>query len=179
MFHPLAPLPRYARIACASVTLLLAPMAVQAQTWAGAFAGSNESPPNLSVATGTAVVSLSGTSLSAFITFNNLIAPATAAHIHCCAAPGANAPVVVILINFPSATSGTLSNAFDLSNPAFLATLLNGLNAGQAYVNIHNQTFPGGEIRANLTLVPEPSTYALVAAGLAALGVAARRRRRA
>ena len=32
-----------------------------------------------------------------------------------------------------------------------------GLDAGTAYSNIHNATFPGGEIRGNLAAVPEPS----------------------
>lgn len=43
-------------------------------------------------------------------------------------------------------------------------------------MNIHNATFPGGEIRGNLVaVVPEPSTYALMLVGMALVAGAARR----
>jgi hypothetical protein len=47
-----------------------------------------------------------------------------------------------------------------------------------AYVNIHNATFPGGEIRGQLDLAPEPTSLLLV--GTSALGALRllRRRRR-
>jgi uncharacterized protein (UPF0276 family) len=43
------------------------------------------------------------------------------------------------------------------------------------YVNIHSGNFPGGEIRGQLLLVPEPSPVALVGLGLALLAVGRRR----
>ena len=49
---------------------------------------------------------------------------------------------------------------------------------GNSYFNIHSTAFTSGEIRANLTPVPEPSTYALLLAGLAVVGGVATRRRR-
>jgi hypothetical protein len=62
-----------------------------------------------------------------------------------------------------------------ISYQAFLA----GLESGQAYVNIHNVNFPGGEIRGWLTTgaapVPEPATFGLGA--LALMGMAVLRRR--
>lgn len=100
----------------------------------------------------------------------------TAGHIHCCAAPGANVGVALAFLGLPSGVSGQFFGKYTLAAAA-QADLLPGLNAGLAYVNLHNPVFPGGEIRANLTTVPEPSTYALMVAGLLALGIAARQRR--
>ena len=54
--------------------------------------------------------------------------------------------------------------------------VINGLLNGTAYFNIHSSAFPGGEIRAFVTAVPEPQTYALMLAGLGVLGWAARRK---
>ena len=51
------------------------------------------------------------------------------------------------------------------------------MSASTAYFNIHTTAFAGGEIRGFLAPIPEPETYALMLAGLAAVGVAARRRR--
>jgi NAD-dependent oxidoreductase involved in siderophore biosynthesis len=57
--------------------------------------------------------------------------------------------------------------------------LVAGLDAGQAYLNVHTASFPGGEIRGLLVPVPEPETYALMLAGLGIVGWAAKRRQRA
>jgi hypothetical protein len=48
------------------------------------------------------------------------------------------------------------------------AALIAGLNGQMAYLNIHTNTFPGGEIRGFL-LVPEPAGLALLLLGLAGL----------
>jgi len=44
------------------------------------------------------------------------------------------------------------------------------------YINIHSINFPGGEIRGQLVLVPEPATVLLVLCGAA--GLLVRRRTR-
>jgi hypothetical protein len=124
--------------------------------------GFNETPPNTSTATGSALVTLQSdnNTLAVNETFATLNGgPATAAHIHCCAAPGVAAIVAVPFPNFPAATSGQYVNSFDLSmagtyNPAFItahggtvdsakAAFITALKTGQTYVNIHNATFPG------------------------------------
>ena len=57
------------------------------------------------------------------------------------------------------------------------ARLFSNLASGNAYFNIHSTTFGGGEIRAFVTAVPEPSTYASMLLGLVVLGAWMRRRR--
>jgi hypothetical protein len=148
------------------------------------FSGSQEVPPNASTAVGSITVTLNGDILGVSLNFSGLIGgSATAAHIHCSSAFGVNAGVALPFTGFPSVTSGTYSNTFDLTqtsvyNPTFLAAkggtaagaeaaLITGIESANAYGNIHNPTFPGGEIEA--FFVPEPSSVTLAALGLGAL----------
>jgi hypothetical protein len=71
---------------------------------------------------------------------------------------------------FVTANGGTPAGAFSV--------LLAGLNAGDAYLNIHSTTFPNGEIRGFLHAVPEPSTWAMMILGFAGVGYMAYRRSR-
>lgn len=170
---------------------------VQAQTWAGRLSGNNQVPaiPN-DPASGFATLTLTGNVLAVNVLWSGLIGgPAVAAHIHCCARTDSTAQVAVPFTGFPSLTSGTYTGSFDLSNlatynPGYLSFynlttpaaaesfLLTGLNAGRAYVNIHNATYQGGEIRANVAAVPEPTSVALMLVGMGGMGVIARRRLR-
>ncbi len=172
-----------------------------AQTWTTTLSGPNESPTNSSPGTGQAVLSLNGSNLSVNMTFMNLLGTATAAHLHCCttvpfAGAAGVATVVPSFTGFPlGVTSGSYSHIFDLMldssyNPAFLAangndaatamaSLVNGMNSGQVYLNIHTTAFPGGEIRGfTATTTPEPGTLLLLGTGLPLLGAAVRRKRR-
>jgi CHRD domain/PEP-CTERM motif len=134
-------------------------------------------------------------------TFQGLSGVTTQSHIHCCtAAVGTgNAGVALAqqptnnLLNFPiGVSSAHYLQIIDLaSTSSYTATFLTAsggttllaeerlianLTSQQAYLNIHTSTFTGGEIRALVTAVPEPSAWAMMAFGVAGLGALARRR---
>jgi len=168
----------------------------------GTMAGTNEIPANSSSASGFTSVSINDslTLMTVHVEWSGLTGglPA-AAHIHCCIAPGTNVGVAVGFPSFTSSLAGTYDQVFDLLNASiytsgFLTTfgggtaagardaLIAGLTGGQAYSNIHNAMFGGGEIRANLAPAPVPLPAAawLLLSGIGALGSArARRVRRA
>jgi hypothetical protein len=170
-------------------------------TYGASLSGANESPANGSPATGFATVTIDNVAhtLQVDVTFAGLVAPDTASHIHCCtAAPGTGvvgvATVTPTFTGFPTGvTSGTYSHLFDLTlasswNAAFItanggtplgaeAALFTGLAADEAYLNIHSQTFPGGEIRGFLVPVPEPASMTLMAGGVLGLLTKLRKRR--
>ena len=186
-------------VALAGAALALPAAAVQI-IYGATLSGAAESPANASPGTGSALVIIDtvANTMEVQVTFAGLSAPDTASHIHCCTAvPGTGtagvATVTPTFTGFPTGvTSGTYDHTFDMLlassyNPAFVtahanvagayAFLLAGLSTGEAYLNIHTSTYPGGEIRGFLAPVPEPQTYALMLAGLALVGGMTRRRR--
>ncbi len=178
-----------------------APASAATTVYTVVLSGAAEAPPNASPGTGSATVTFDSVlhSMDLEVTFAGLVAGTVASHIHCCTvAPGTGtAGVATTTPTFPGfplgVTSGTYSHHFDMLdassyNPAFVtanggttvlafSALLTGVAAGDAYLNIHTSEFPGGEIRGFLVPIPEPETYALMLAGLAFTGWAAKRRR--
>jgi hypothetical protein len=137
--------------------------------------------------------------------FQGLTGTTSAAHIHGRVAdpPATTAGVATQLPSFTTFPLGVTSGAmpatvYDMTlasswNPSFV-TANGGTTAGaelafiamlndathpnfpsRGYFNIHTSTFPGGEIRGFLTLIPEPSTLMLLVVG--AIGALVFRRR--
>lgn len=179
--------------------------ASQALTYTSPLSGPNESPPVASPGTGFAIVDFDAASHTLRVneTFSGLLGNTTASHIHCCLATPStgNAGVatqVPTFIGFPLGVSaGAYDNTFNTLlpgtwNPAFItanggtaagaeAALAAGLVAGTAYINIHTNLFPAGEIRGFLTQatgnqVPEPGSIALVTIAFGALATSRRKK---
>ncbi len=149
-------------------------------TFTATLQGSQEVPPRNTSATGTATVILDDVTGKGTISvsFSGLSAAVTGGHIHCCAFPGANGPVIVpfdaALTLTANGTAGSLTNyAFTLT-----AAQITAMKNGQTYVNIHTSTFPGGEIRGQLNAVPEPGTLLLLGAGLVSVAGKLRKKRK-
>ena len=123
------------------------------------LSGSNEVPVRSTGASGFSQVIIDGNQVHYAIEVDD-IENVTAAHIHT-GASGANGPVRVTF--FPNnlhpqrlsvtektiLADGTFTSS-DVSGISY-ADLLAAIRNGTAYVNVHTTTFPGGEIRGQLS----------------------------
>jgi hypothetical protein len=144
-------------------------------TFQATLNGAGEFPANGSTGTGfgTVILNAAQTQITVNESWSGITTPATASHIHGPAGFGTNAPIIFGFTNVPPAISGSIPLQTFTINPTQVSYLFGGL----LYMNVHDATFPGGEIRGQLLLVPEPSTLALVGLGSGAIAFRAYRKR--
>jgi hypothetical protein len=174
------------------------------------LSGLSEEPPNASPGTGVAIVTIDEVAhtMRVQVTFDALLGPTTASHIHVIDGPGdidtsdTVGPVATTTPTFPGfpagVTSGMYDSTFDMlmagsyrpgwladsgNTPALAeAELFAAIIEGRAYLNIHSSVFQAGEIRGFLqpvpTAIPEPTSLLLIGSGLACASVRRRRQRR-
>ena len=154
------------RVALVGILLMTAALGVGCsddnddEVFEAVLAGSNEVPARNTAANGRAHVVIHGDTVSYSVEVDD-ITNLTLAHIHTAAA-GSNGPVRVNLYTTgPVITTADkmvlAQGSFDSSGVTGIsyAQLLSEIRAGTAYVNVHSQTFPGGEIRGQLRPVSD------------------------
>jgi CHRD domain/Secretion system C-terminal sorting domain len=157
-------------------SFLFAFNASQAQTYYVNLSGPNEVPPNSSVGTGKALITISGNLMRVQVNFSGLTGNTTASHIHApTATPGAGtagvATTTPTFTAFPlGVNAGTYDHTFDMNlassyNPAYVTAnggtpisaftaFKTAVGAGRSYLNVHSSFAPGGEIRGFLVPCP-------------------------
>jgi uncharacterized repeat protein (TIGR01451 family) len=120
--------------------------------------GAQEVPPNTSTATGTATLLLSPDETTARVSLNftGLSSAETVAHIH-----GPGAPSVIGPVLFP-----VPGNDFTDFLISLTATDVQNLKSGLLYVDIHSNTFVGGEIRGQFQMSAAASSLQFNSASL-------------
>jgi hypothetical protein len=146
--------PMYRRSALAALLLPLVPALVAALPVTTAFAdtitfhtvmnAASEVPPKTSPGKGMATATLNTATkqLTYTVQFSDLTGPATMAHFHGPAEPGANAGIVVPLGNNPTSP---IEGSVTLTDQQ-----IGDLMAGRWYVNVHTAANPAGEIRGQM-----------------------------
>lgn len=180
--------------ACSLVLLFGAAAAAQNQ-FVATLSGAQERPNPVATngnGSGTASFNPVDNMLTVHVEFSDLSSNAVDAHIHCCTTTEASTGVALgfTTAGFPfGVTSGVYDHSFNLLDPAvYTANFLNNFGGGtaagardallnamratnansRAYFNIHTVNFGPGEIRGNISPIPEPAALVLALIGLAA-----------
>ena len=135
---------RFCSAAALSMVALLSAGVARAETvhFTATLTGGDEVPANATAGKGTFTAELETmeNTLTYRAAYTGLTGPATMAHVHGPANPGANAPPVVMV---PDAAH--ISGAVQLT-----AAQAEALKAGKLYFNVHTAANPGGEIRGQI-----------------------------
>lgn len=163
------------KIALLAAVLLALPAAGQQgsrNNFSASLTGYQEVPSVNTVATGTFEARLDGNTVNYTLVYSGLQAPVQQAHIHF-AQRSVNGSIIVWLCGTASlpgpagtqtcpGTSGTVNGTFTSSNvltgatatqqfnAGDFASLIDAMDAGIAYVNVHTAASPGGEIRGQI-----------------------------
>lgn len=111
-------------------------------------------------------VDASGTSAVLHFSFSGLTSPRTAYHLHVDAFDSHPAGEIIYDIDdidsfhpdLKTVDGGYIWNFGSVGSFTSAAQILDGIQRGKVYLNIHSVTFPAGEIRGNLTLVTGSQT---------------------
>jgi hypothetical protein len=163
-------------------------------TFTATMTGAQETPPNASTGLGNAVVQIDTVTLHVFgfVRWTGLTGgDPTGSHIHV-GVPGTAGDVIynygvaglvddgiykkkvfdMQMVDLTKANTGGTGFNGVLQTPA--QQIQNWFLQNHTYVNVHNSTFPAGELRGQLQAVPEPTSMA--ALGLGALALLRRRK---
>jgi hypothetical protein len=134
------------RLAMAAAMALATTAGAQTVTYTLTLEGSQEVPPVITLATGTAtvVVNYQTGDIDINGTYSRLSSEQTDAHLHGPAPRGQTASPIVTLTG-TGGTSGTFSGSAILT-----ATQMQEVFSNLTYINVHSNLFPNGEIRGQL-----------------------------